>query len=116
MIDPRSKSCTTLAGTGQVGHTSGSFETAQFSEPGGLCVDPEGKTLFVADSNNHMIRVLDLERREVSQVRQLPCFTAIILRDQPTLKVHSVNKALWSQLHRRMYEDPSSLSTIEKFH
>ncbi len=32
-------------------------------------MDPEGKTLFVADSNNHMIRVLDLDQREVTEVR-----------------------------------------------
>lgn len=70
MIDPRTKTCSTLAGTGDVGFIDGSFENAQFSEPGGLCIDPEGKTLFVADTNNHMIRVLDLDRKEVSQVSQ----------------------------------------------
>ena len=70
MIDPKSKTCTTLAGTGQVGRTNGPFEHAQFSEPGGLCVDPDGKTLFVADTNNHMIRLVDLERREVTEVSQ----------------------------------------------
>lgn len=69
MVEPRSKTCSTLAGTGQPGHTNGPFEAAQFSEPGGLCIDPEGKILFVADSNNHMIRVLDLERQEVTEVR-----------------------------------------------
>ena len=69
VIDPKSKTCTTLAGTGDVGHANGPFEKAQFSEPGGICVDPEGKTLLIADTNNHMIRVIDLERREVSQVR-----------------------------------------------
>ena len=70
MVEPQSKICSTLAGTGQPGHTNGPFEAAQFSEPGGLCIDPEGKNLFVADSNNHMIRVLDLDRREVTEVRQ----------------------------------------------
>lgn len=70
VVDPRSKTCSTLAGTGQPGLTNGPFQAAQFSEPGGLCIDPEGKTLFVADSNNHMIRVLDLEQCEVTQVRQ----------------------------------------------
>ena len=68
MVDPKSKTCTTLTGTGEAGSIDGPFETAQFSEPGGLCVDPEGKILFVADTNNHMIRILDLEKRMVSQV------------------------------------------------
>lgn len=70
MVDPKSKGSTTLAGTGIVGLTNGPFETAEFSEPGGLCIDPDGKTLFVADSNNHVIRVLDLESQEVSEVSQ----------------------------------------------
>lgn len=73
VVDPKSRTCTTLAGTGLVGHTNGPFETAQFSEPGGLCVDAEGKTLFVADSNNHMIRVVDLESQEVSEVSPAVC-------------------------------------------
>ena len=70
MVDPKTKSSTTLAGTGAVGLTNGPFETAEFSEPGGLCIDPDGKTLFVADSNNHVIRVLDLESQEVSEVSE----------------------------------------------
>ena len=68
MINTSTKMCSTLSGTGVVGLTNGCFEHAQFSEPGGLCVGPEGKTLFVADTNNHMIRVLDLDTKQVSQV------------------------------------------------
>jgi len=62
------KVCTTLAGTGDTGLIDGPFEHAQFSEPGGLCVGPEGTTLFIADTNNHAIRILDLDTREVTQV------------------------------------------------
>ena len=72
VIDPKSKTCTTLAGTGEVGHANGPFEKSQFSEPSGLCVGPEGKTLLVADTNNHMIRVIDLELRDVSEVSVYP--------------------------------------------
>ena len=68
MVDPATKRCTTLAGTGQSGLVDGAFEHAQFSEPGGLCLDHTGKTLFVADTNNHVVRVLDLEQRTVTQV------------------------------------------------
>lgn len=68
MVDPATKQCTTLAGTGKSGLVDGAFEHAQFSEPGGLCVDSTGKTLFVADTNNHAIRILDLDRRTVTQV------------------------------------------------
>ena len=68
MVDPAAKRCTTLAGTGKSGLLDGFFEYAQFSEPGGLCLDPKGKTLFVADTNNHAIRVLDLEEKTVTEV------------------------------------------------
>ena len=69
VVNPRTKECTTLAGTGVPGLNDGPFEHAQFSEPGGLCVDCEGKSLFIADTNNHCIRVVDLETNEVSKVR-----------------------------------------------
>ena len=72
VVDPATKRCTTLAGTGQSGLVDGSFEHAQFSEPGGLCLDPTGKTLFVADTNNHVVRVLDLNQRTVRQVKTQP--------------------------------------------
>lgn len=32
-----------------------------FSEPDGLCVDSKGKLLYIADTNNHTIQVVDLE-------------------------------------------------------
>ena len=67
-LDPATKVCSTLAGTGHPGLRDGPFEVAQFSEPGGLCVDAGGNFLFVADTNNHAIRVLDLTLRTVSQL------------------------------------------------
>jgi hypothetical protein len=69
VVDPTTKRCTTLAGTGQSGLVDGPFEHAQFSEPGGLCLDPTERELFVADTNNHVIRVLDLDQRTVTQLR-----------------------------------------------
>lgn len=58
----------TLAGTGSPGMVDGGFENAMFSEPGGLCLHPDGKLLVVADTNNHAIRVLDLEEGVVTKV------------------------------------------------
>ncbi|OCT71267.1 NHL repeat-containing protein 2 [Xenopus laevis] len=67
VVDPKSKRCSTLAGTGLPRNTvGGSFSEAAFNEPGGLCVGGEGRTLFVADTNNHQIKVLDLEAETVS--------------------------------------------------
>ncbi|XP_055906089.1 NHL repeat-containing protein 2 [Eupeodes corollae] len=36
-------------------------ELFQFNEPGGLCVDSTGKMLYIADTNNHTIQIVDLE-------------------------------------------------------
>lgn len=58
----------TLAGAGAPGMVDGGFEEALFSEPGGLCVGPEGMLLVVADTNNHAVRVLDLEKGVVTRV------------------------------------------------
>ncbi len=54
-IDPDKQTCTTLAGTGQPGLSD---NPAQFDEPAGIAY-ASGK-LYVADTNNHAIRVIDL--------------------------------------------------------
>jgi hypothetical protein len=48
----------TLAGTGRAGYRDGSAAEAQFYEPGGLSAS--GKKIYVADTNNHCVRVIDL--------------------------------------------------------
>ncbi len=68
MVNPGAKTCVTLAGKGSPGVEDGGFEHTQFSEPGGLCLDADGKLLVVADTNNHAIRVLDLEKETVTKV------------------------------------------------
>ncbi len=62
-LDPSDGSVTTLAGTGEAGHRDGAAARASFYEPGGLSV--AGQTLFVADTNNHAVRTVDLETLEV---------------------------------------------------
>lgn len=63
------KNCATLAGTGEASNVIGSsFTTSTFNEPGGLCVEENGSLLYVADTNNHQIKVLDLETKIVSPV------------------------------------------------
>jgi DNA-binding beta-propeller fold protein YncE len=63
VIDPSTRRVTTLAGTGVSGFGDGAGHRAQFAEPGGLSA-ARGQ-LFVADTNNHAIRVIDLASREV---------------------------------------------------
>ena len=61
--------CTTLTGTGKSGLLDGSFEHAQFSEPGGLCLDPTGKTLWQVFGACVNIPISELSRiwREMKQ-------------------------------------------------
>ncbi|KAG9338345.1 hypothetical protein JZ751_025902 [Albula glossodonta] len=67
VVDPKSKQCDVLAGSGVAGNVLGpGFEQATFNEPGGLCVGESGKVLYIADTNNHHIKTLDLETRTVS--------------------------------------------------
>uniref|UniRef100_A0A4W4EMU5 NHL repeat-containing protein 2 n=1 Tax=Electrophorus electricus TaxID=8005 RepID=A0A4W4EMU5_ELEEL len=69
VVEPKTKQCRVLAGTGQPGDGFGAgFQQCGFNEPGGLCVAEGGKLLYVADTNNHRIKVLDLETQTVSLV------------------------------------------------
>jgi DNA-binding beta-propeller fold protein YncE len=55
-LDLATQSVTTIAGTGEPGHEDGM--PGSLYEPGGLSVI--GTTAFIADTNNHLIRRLDL--------------------------------------------------------
>jgi DNA-binding beta-propeller fold protein YncE len=67
LLDPVKKDITTLFGQAGVGgFRDGSAAEAQFDEPGGLSYS-DGK-LYVADTNNHAIRVIDLAAGVVSTV------------------------------------------------
>jgi DNA-binding beta-propeller fold protein YncE len=77
-LDPRTGRLQTFAGTGTPGDRDGPGDQAQFYEPGGLSVG--GGQLYVADTNNQRIRVLDLTSRLVStlSIRGLTPPTAAI--------------------------------------
>ncbi|HJU43833.1 MAG TPA: thioredoxin-like domain-containing protein [Vicinamibacterales bacterium] len=64
MLDPSSGRVHTVAGSGTPGRVDGRASTARFYEPGGLSV--AGDTLFVADTNNHAVRTVDLHSFMVS--------------------------------------------------
>jgi DNA-binding beta-propeller fold protein YncE len=57
VVDPAKRTVSTLAGSGKKALADGSFSAAAFNEPGGLAW-LRGR-LYVADTNNHQIRVLD---------------------------------------------------------
>ncbi len=65
VISPGTRAPSTLLGTGRPGLADGT--PGQFYEPGGLRVS--AGRVWVADTNNHAIRVADLTAREVLTLR-----------------------------------------------
>src|SRR5262245_42598852 len=60
LLDPGRRSVNAFAGSGKPGQADGS--SPSFYEPGGLAVTKD--KLYVADTNNHAIRVVDLKTKE----------------------------------------------------
>jgi thiol-disulfide isomerase/thioredoxin len=50
-----------LIGEGARGLSDGDFRTASFSNPQGMALSEDGRTLYVADTENHALRQVDLE-------------------------------------------------------
>jgi hypothetical protein len=65
-LDPRSGQVTTLIGCGRPGHVDGAFARAELYEPEGVSVS--GNRLYIADTNNHAVRVADLAAGTVGTV------------------------------------------------
>eukprot|EP00268_Persea_americana_P050094 TRINITY_DN5423_c0_g1_i14.p1 TRINITY_DN5423_c0_g1~~TRINITY_DN5423_c0_g1_i14.p1 ORF type:complete len:1112 (-),score=203.72 TRINITY_DN5423_c0_g1_i14:364-3300(-) len=61
-LDSVSKRVVTIAGTGSAGFKDGAALSAQLSEPSGIVEDGNGK-LFIADTNNSIIRYLDVNKK-----------------------------------------------------
>ncbi len=53
-----------LIGNGQSGRQDGTFEEAEFDHPQGTAIS--GNILYVADTENHLLRAINLEQRKVS--------------------------------------------------
>lgn len=81
VIDLANNNITTAYGLGGTGgYRDGEANVASFDEPGGLDY-AEGK-LYVADTNNHVIRVIDLASETVSTV-QFPNVERLLLASNP---------------------------------
>ena len=65
ILDLKKKKITAFLGTGKAGRKDGT--NASFNEPGGLSV-ADGK-LYIADTNNHLIRVADLKTGRVRTLK-----------------------------------------------
>jgi DNA-binding beta-propeller fold protein YncE len=60
LLDPRTRTVKTFLGTGKPGQADGG--SPSFYEPGGLSVG--GGKLYIADTDNHAIRVVDLKSKK----------------------------------------------------
>lgn len=66
VMDPGQQTVASLVGSGARGFADGEAHDAAFFEPGGISA--AGGRLFVADTNNHAIRAIDLETLRVSTI------------------------------------------------
>lgn len=64
VIDLVNETVRTWLGDGSPGRVDGAGASARFAEPSGVTGDEE--RIWVADTNNHLVRVVDLESGEVS--------------------------------------------------
>ena len=64
-LDPKQEKVRSLFGTGKPGQSDGT--SPSFYEPGGLAL--ANGNLYVADTNNHAIRVIDLKTKRASTLR-----------------------------------------------
>ncbi|MDZ7956603.1 MAG: thioredoxin-like domain-containing protein [Aulosira sp. DedQUE10] len=57
-----------IIGTGKPGLTDGNFSQAEFSAPQGMAFDADNQILYVADTDNHALRRVDLQRQVVETI------------------------------------------------
>lgn len=69
-LDPKTGTVKTIIGSGKAGTSDGPFATAELYEPEGLAFG-EGK-LYIADTNNHLIRVADIANKVVKTLDLKP--------------------------------------------
>ncbi|HEY2148551.1 MAG TPA: thioredoxin-like domain-containing protein, partial [Pirellulales bacterium] len=55
-----------VIGSGEVGKADGAYKTAQFNRPQGMALNDN--TLYVADTENHLLRKIDLKRKQVTTI------------------------------------------------
>jgi hypothetical protein len=63
-LDPMTSRVQTLIGGGEPGNADGDFDQAELYEPEGLSAN--GGRLYIADTNNHLLRIANLETGRIS--------------------------------------------------
>lgn len=104
LFDPVTGVTSSLFGlSGNGGYRDGDASVAQFDEPGGL--DFANNLLYVADTNNHVIRIVDLETNIVSTLEFPNPEALVIEREEPTILGGNTSEGLQIQL------EPQTVST-----
>ena len=57
-----------VIGSGKIGLEDGPGEQARFHQPQGLALSQDGRTMYVADTENHAVRAVDLDKLEVRTI------------------------------------------------
>jgi DNA-binding beta-propeller fold protein YncE len=109
-FDPASGQVHTLAGTGAAGYRDGALDQARFYEPGGLSAS-DGK-LYVADTNNHRVRVIDLVTGLVSTF----AFKGLASPSAPDASASSVGDDLVETMRLDRHVLPALSSTVAHIH
>ena len=75
IVDPVTKVCTTLCGPEVCEikdvascDLASVYKPVNLNEPGGICLDPKSEYLYIADTNNHDIKVLNLSTGQCESV------------------------------------------------
>jgi sugar lactone lactonase YvrE len=58
--DPASGDVLAVYGSGRAGYSDGGASDAMFDSPQGMALSPDGRILYVADTNNHAVRSIEL--------------------------------------------------------
>ena len=70
LVDIGSKQCTTLWGVDR---------EVTLNEPGGVCVDSKKDVAYIADTNNHCIRILNIQDTVITQVMGLGASLSFVI-------------------------------------
>ncbi|XP_034234276.1 NHL repeat-containing protein 2 [Thrips palmi] len=67
IVKPGVNSCVAYIGTGKPGNLLSGLKS-QLHEPGGLCVNKTGTELYIADTNNHTIKVFNFSTCTITEL------------------------------------------------
>jgi thiol-disulfide isomerase/thioredoxin len=69
LLNPEDNTIEKWVGSGKSGYLDGIGLETEFSEPSGFALDDENQKLYVADTNNHFIRLINLKNNQVSTLQ-----------------------------------------------